>query len=92
VFFLGSIAAAYGIGLARLSDRAERGDMHVISNSMGRRMPPLERIAGGVLSGALYIDGIGVEGWRWFPCGMAFLDTLFTVNCLTSKMPEAEKT
>ena len=82
-------AKAYGIGLARLSDRARPGDMHVISNSLERRVPPMERVAGEVLSGALYVEVMGVEGWKWFPCGRALLDTLFTVGCLSPKNTDA---
>jgi hypothetical protein len=85
-------AKAYGIGLARMSETARPGDMHVISTSMDPRIPPMERVAGEVLSGALYIDVIGVEGWKWFPCGKALLNELFLVDYLTPKKPVVTKT
>lgn len=85
-------AKAYGIGLARLSDSARPGDMHAITNSLDRRMQPMQRIAGEVLSGALYVDLMGVEGWKWFPCGKALLNELYLVDCLTPKKPAAAQT
>jgi hypothetical protein len=85
-------AKAYGIGLARLSDSARPGDMHAITNSLDRRMQPMQRIAGEVLSGALYVDLMGVEGWKWFPCGKALLNELYLVDCLSSKKPAAAQT
>ena len=78
-------AKAYGIGLARLSDSAKPGDLHAITNSLARRMPPMSRIDGEVLSGALYVDVMGIEGWKWFPCGKALLNELYLVDCLTAK-------
>jgi hypothetical protein len=79
------VAKAYGIALARLSDSARHRDMHAITNSLDRKMPPMQRIAGEVLSGALYFDVMGVEGWKWFPCGKALLNELYLVDCLTPK-------
>ena len=72
-------AKAYGIGLARLSDRPHSGDLLVIANG-AVSPPPLERTAGEVLSGAMHLGTWIADGWQWFWSGPRLVELLWTLD------------
>jgi hypothetical protein len=81
------VAKAYGIALARLSDSAMPGDILAITNAASPRRPPTTRVAGELLSGAVYVSMLGSHYWQWFPCGKALLHELYLEDCLSTFKP-----
>ena len=72
-------AKAYGIGLARLSDRPHSGDLLVIAGGPASP-PPVVRTAGEVLSGAIHLGPWIADGWQWFWSGPRLVDLLWTLD------------
>ena len=80
-FQLGAIksAKAYGIGLARLSDRPEPGDILILVNGPALPMP-LQRTDGTILSGAINLAPWVADGWQWFWSGPKLVDLLIILD------------
>lgn len=72
-------AKAYGVGLARLSDRPHSGDLLVISAGPASR-PPAARTTGDVLSGAIHLGPWIGDGWQWFWSGPRLVHLLWTLD------------